>query len=185
MVKHLLGQGLVRADWVGGDAAYGNSPALRQTLQQQAQAYVLDVGPGLQLYQADPTPAGGPVWSGQGRPPRRRRPLGPALALPALAAGLPAATWQTLCYRTGRKGPLVRQAALVPVWRWEDGNGGQAQSLHLLIARELDGTHVKYSRCYAPPGAAALDVGRALYRQVQRYWIERIFQEGKQQLGLH
>ena len=78
LVKHLLGQGLVRADWVGGDAAYGNSPALRQALQQQAQAYVLDVGPGLQLYQAVPTPAGGPVWSDQGRPPRRRP--GPGLA---------------------------------------------------------------------------------------------------------
>ena len=185
LVKHLLGQGVVRADWVGGDAAYGNSPALRQALQQQGQAYVLDVGPGLQLYQADPTPAGPPVWLGQGRPPRRRRPLGPALALPALAAGLPAAAWQTLCYRTGHNGPLVRQAALVPVWRWEDGNGGQAQGLHLLISRELDGTHVKYSLCYAPPGAATLEVGRALYRQMQRYWIERVFQEGKQQLGLH
>ena len=50
MGKHLLGQGLVRADRVGGDAAYGNSPALRQALQRQAQAYVLDVGPGRLLY---------------------------------------------------------------------------------------------------------------------------------------
>lgn len=52
-MAHLLGQGLVQADWVGGDAAYGNSPALRQALQQRGQAYVLDVGPGLQLYLAD------------------------------------------------------------------------------------------------------------------------------------
>ena len=105
--------------------------------------------------------------------------------MPALAAGLPAAAWQTLGCRTGHNGPLVRQAALVPVWRWEDGNGGQAQGLHLLISRELDGTHLKYSRCYAPPGAAALDVGWALYRQMQRDWIERVFREGKQPLGLH
>lgn len=67
---HLLGPGQVRADWVGGDAAYGNAPALRQALQQRGQAYVLDVGPGLQLYQADPTPAAVPAWSGRGRPPR-------------------------------------------------------------------------------------------------------------------
>ena len=38
LVDHVLGQGLVRADWVGGDAAYGNSPALRQALQARAQA---------------------------------------------------------------------------------------------------------------------------------------------------
>ena len=36
LVEHLLGQGLVRADWVGGDAAYGNSPALRQVLQARS-----------------------------------------------------------------------------------------------------------------------------------------------------
>jgi SRSO17 transposase len=64
LVKHLLGLGVVRADWMGGNAAYGNSLALRQALQRQGQVYVLDVGPGLQLYPADPTPAGAPVWSG-------------------------------------------------------------------------------------------------------------------------
>lgn len=55
----------------------------------------------------------------------------------------------------------------------------------MLISRELDGTQVKYSLCYTPPQAPALGVGQALYRQMQRYWIERVFQEAKQQLGLH
>ena len=183
LVEHLLGQGLVRAEWVGGDAAYGNSPALRQTLQQRRQAYVLDVGPGLHLYQADPTPAAGPTWSGQGRPPRRMQPLGTALALAELAAQVPAGAWQTVPYRSGQQGPLVRQAVLRPVWRWESGE--PAQALHLLISRALDGSQVKYSLCYTPPGGPALSVGQALYRQMQRYWIERVFQEAKQQVGLH
>ncbi len=117
LVDHLLGQGLVRANWVGGDAAYGNSPALRQTLQQRGQAYVLDVGPGLHLYLADPTPAATPVWAGRGRPPRRVKPLGTAQALPELAAQVPASAWQAVSYRPGQKGPLVRQAVLMPVWR--------------------------------------------------------------------
>lgn len=184
LVDHLLGQGLVRADWVGGDAAYGNSPALRQALQQRGQAYVLDVGPGLQLYLADPTPATAPAWSGRGRPPRRAQPLGTALALPQVAAQVPATTWQQVSYRPGQKGPLVREAVLLPVWRWEHGEQ-VAQALQLLISRELDGTQVKYSLCYHPPAAPALSVGQALYRQMQRYWIERVFQEAKQQLGLH
>ena len=184
LVEHLLGQGLVRADWVGGDAAYGNSPALRQALQQCGQAYVLDVGPGLQLYLADPTPAVAPAWSGRGRPPRRARPLGTSLALPQVAAQLPATSWQPVSYRPGQKGPLVREAVLVPVWRWEKGEE-QAQALYLLISRELDGTQVKYSLCYSPPATPALGVAQALYRQMQRYWIERVFQEAKQQLGLH
>ncbi|WP_167852283.1 hypothetical protein [Hymenobacter elongatus] len=47
-------------------------------MQQRGQAYVLDVGPGLQVYLADPTPAVAPAWSGRGRPPRRVQPLGTA-----------------------------------------------------------------------------------------------------------
>ena len=47
LVKHLLGSGLVGTDQVGGDAAYGNSPALRQTMEDHQQAYVLDVRLGL------------------------------------------------------------------------------------------------------------------------------------------
>ncbi len=184
LVAQLLDQALVRADWVGGDAAYGNSPALRQALQQRGQAYVLDVGPGLHLYLADPTPAAAPAWSGRGRPPRRPRPLGTALALPQVAAQVPTPAWESVPYRPGQKGPLVRQAVLLPVWRWED-NDTPAQALHLLISREVDGTQVKYSLCYTPPQAPALGVGPALYRQMQRYWIERVFQEAKQQLGLH
>ena len=71
-----------------------------------------------------------------------------------------------------------------PCWRWEKGEQS-AQALHLLIFHELHGTQVKYSLCYCPPAAPALGVGQALYRQMQRYWMERVFQEAKQQLGLH
>ena len=49
LVERLLGGGLVQAEWVGGDAAYGNSPALRKTLEDSGQAYVLarpQPGPG-------------------------------------------------------------------------------------------------------------------------------------------
>ena len=184
LVKHLLGSGLVQADWVGGDAAYGNSPALRQALESRQQAYVLDVGPGLGLHRADPTPAAPPAGTGRGRPPRRLQPTHAAQLLPALAAQVPASAWRRYTYRTGCKGPLQRQAVLLPVWRWEP-ELQQAQALELLISRELDGSQVKYSLCYTPPGGPALAVAQALYRQMQRYWIERVFQEAKQQLGLH
>jgi len=182
--KHLLGSGLVQADWVGGDAAYGNSPALRQTLESRQQAYVLDVGPGLGLHGTDPTPAAPPASSGRGRPARRLQPTQAAQLLPALAAQTPASAWRSYTYRAGRKGPLQREAVLLPVWRWEPAQQ-QAQALQLLVSRELDGSQVKYSLCYTPPGDPALGVAQALYRQMQRYWIERVFQEAKQQLGLH
>ena len=100
---------------------------------------------------------------------------------------MPATAWESVAYRPGHQGPLMRQAVLLPVWRWETDpeHGAAAQALPLRISREPDATQVKYSRCYGPPGAPALRVGQALYRQMQRYWMERVFPEAKQQLGPH
>ena len=84
-----------------------------------------------------------------------------------------------MAYRSGHKGPLVHQAVLLPVWRWETDHerGAAAQALHLLISREPDATQVKYSRCYGPPGAPALRVGQALYRQMQRSGLSACFKK--------
>lgn len=110
----------MRADWVGGDAAYGNSPALRQMPQTSGQAYVLAVGPGRGRHRAQ-----------------------------LLPAQVPASAWRCYTYRMGREGPLRREAVLVPVWRWE-ADQQRAQARQLLISRELDGSRLKYSLCYTP-----------------------------------
>jgi SRSO17 transposase len=206
LVEDLLGSGAVTADWVGGDALYGGSPKLRQALQALGQAYVLDIQPPLHVYAADPTPAAGPVWSGRGRRPKQLQAVGVAASLQAViaAAGVAAAggaaaegeaaegaaaegeaaSWPVYVHRQGTKGPLRRRALLVDVWLWSSDQQ-TAQPLQALVSSELDGSEIKYSLCYRPPGAPALSVLTALQRQMQRYWIERLFQEAKQQLGLH
>jgi SRSO17 transposase len=183
-VEQLLGSGAVRADWVGGDALYGGSPGLRRALQARGQAYVLDIQPTLHVYTTDPTPAASPAWSGRGRPPKRRQPVGVAQAIQTVVAAAARAPWPVYPHREGTKGPLRRRALLVPVWLWQ-ADEQTAQAVELLVSSELDGSEVKYSLCYTPPGAPALTVRTAVQRQMQRYWIERTFQEAKQQLGLH
>ena len=185
LVEQLLGSGSVTADWVGGDALYGGSPGLRRALQARGQAYVLDIQPTLHVYTADPTPVAAAVWSGRGRRPKRRQPVGVAQAIQAVVAAAGASdTWPVYAHRVGTKGPLRRRALLVPVWLWQ-ADEQTAQAVELLVSSELDGSEIKYSLCYTPPGAPALSVLTALQRQMQRYWIERTFQEAKQQLGLH
>ena len=77
---------------------------------------------------------------------------------------------------------LVREAVLKKVWIWKKGTQ-EIEEAELLISRKVDKTEVKYSLCNEPAGE--LSVETALYRQMQRYWIERGFQEIKEQLGLH
>lgn len=173
-------QGIV-ADWVGGDALYGNSPGLRRALVGARQAFVLDVTPEMKAYLVDPIPLlDDRIGLGKklANPRNTIRPV----ALAGVASMLPADRWQPLTHRQGTKGPLTRQAALVKVWLWKPNRTKLPERFWLLISRELDGTEVKFSLCYQPEGEVDLSV--ALARQMQRYFVERAFQDVKEQLGL-
>lgn len=174
---------LISYDWVGGDSIYGNSPDLRSHLIKHAQTFVLDVGSELSVFLNDPKPQVPASQSNRGRQPVRPKTDAARHNLTTVAAGLSADRWQTLVYRRGSKGKLVRSAVLVPVWLWKPDWKSPPQSLHLLISREADGSDVKYSLVYQASGE--VDLLTTLQRQMQRYWVERAFQDSKEQLGLH
>jgi SRSO17 transposase len=179
---------LVSYDWVGGDSIYGNSPDLRAYLLAQKQGFVLDVGSELSVFLADPAPAIPAAKSPRGRQPSRGQTTQVRSSLSAVLAGLQTDQWQTLVYRRGSEGKLVRQAQLVRVWLWKPDWHTPPQALHLLISREVDGSAVKYSLVYEPTGSP--DLLTSLQRQMQRSGraadaVERAFQDSKEQLGLH
>jgi len=175
----------VSFDWVGGDSVYGNSPELRRSLAGQNLAFVLDVGQTLGVYLADPQAFVPEKTTPQGRAPSRfvtqHKPIGLQKLLPTLEKE----RWQQIKYRQGAKGWLCREALLLDVWVWSAQNGEQSEALQLLISRELDGSEVKFSLCWQPPSEQKLDLETALYQQMQRYWVERAFQDVKEQLGMH
>lgn len=177
ILAQLRQQGIV-ADWVGGDALYGNSPELRRALVEAGQAFVLDVTPEMKAYLVDPASQVG-AGKTSTDPRNGLRPV----ALAGLASVLAADRWQPLTHRQGTKGPLIRQAALVRVWLWKPNRPAPPTPYWLLISREMDGTEVKFSLCHQPDGRVDLPV--VLTRQMQRYFVERAFQDVKEQLGMH
>jgi len=181
IIKDLGGN--VSYDWVGGDAQYGNSPTLRAFLQLQGKSFVLDVGEGLGVYLNDPKPYLPIKEEGRGRTPSRYKSDQRPVLLKNLINTITDDQWQTLTYRKGTKGPLKRQAVLLNVWVWHVDYGDKPEVLSLLISRELDGSEIKFSLCFHPQKTFTLP--NALYRQMQRYWVERAFQDVKEQLGLH
>jgi len=179
IIKEL--EGVIEYDWIGGDSIYGNSPELRQSLRELGKAYVMDVGEELQVCLEKPQPYL-PKRVGKGRP-RTNLVIDEAkISLKKLVEEIEAGEWQTIEYREGTKGKLVREAVLKKVWIWKKGTL-EIEEAELLISRKTDQTEVKFSLCNAPQGE--LSVETALFRQMQRYWIERGFQEIKEQLGLH
>lgn len=174
-------EAVIEYDWVGGDSIYGNSPQLREGLRESGKAYVLDVGEELAVCLEKPLPLV-PESSGRGRKPSRYVIAERKINLKKLVEEIEESLWQSLTYRAGTKGRLVREAVLKKVWIWKKGTA-EVEETQLLISRKRDQSEVKYSLCHEPN--KQLSIERALLRQMQRYWIERGFQEIKEQLGLH
>jgi len=173
----------VKYDWVGGDDLYGNSFTLRNHLYEQCQAFVVDVSENLGVYQQKPQLYLPTPKQGRGRKPIRHRCDEKPVQLKKLLSQIPDEDWKVITHRNGTKGPMTRKAYMLPVHIWKPDKGQAIESLQLLISSELDGSEVKYSLCYQPD--ETYDIDTVLYRQMQRYWIERSFQEVKQQLGMH
>ena len=173
----------VTYDWVGGDCIYGNSLVVRQYLYDKKQAFVLDVGEELGVYLEKPDIYLPAKKAGRGRTPTTLVSDTKPVLLKNLIKGIPPADWQTITHRQGTKGDLIRKAVMLDVHIWKPERGTQIESGQLIISTETDGSEVKYSLCYNEEGEMPLET--ALFRQMQRYWIARAFQNVKEQLGLH
>jgi SRSO17 transposase len=173
----------VTYDWVGGDCIYGNSLVVRQYLYDKKQAFVLDVGEELGVYLASPQLYIPVKKEGRGRTPTAYVCDSDPILLKDLIKQIPEQEWQTITHRQGTKGPLIRRATIIDVYIWKPERGAKIESVQLIISTETDGSEIKYSLCYDE--AVKMSLETALFRQMQRYWIERAFQNVKEQLGLH
>ncbi len=173
----------VKYDWVGGDCIYGNSYTLRQHLYSRKQAFVLDVGEDLGVYLECPKLYIPEKKPGRGRDPSKYVCDDKPLSIKHLIKQIPDEQWTTLTHRSGTKGPLVRKAVILDVYIWKAERDSTIESVQLIISTDQDGSEIKYSLCYVPSGK--MDLVTALYRQMQRYWVERAFQNAKEHLGLH
>jgi SRSO17 transposase len=178
----------VTYDWIGGDSIYGNSSQLRQALHRKGKCFVLDTNLSQEVYLSDPAPyvpARKPgAYRGNGRKKSSYASDQQPTTVKALAESLEEAAWETVAYRKGTKGWLSRRVTVVEVYLWKAKrpNDENVEHYRLLLSKRPDGSELKYS--LVNDVKQPLDVKTLLYYQMQRYWIERAFQETKQQLGL-
>ena len=186
MIQQMRGE--VKYDWVGGDSIYGNSKELRQGLQQLEQLFVMDVGENLLVYTQDPAPYIPLSKPGRGRKkssyvsdlePEKTKDLGKQVT---------DFQWKTYTIRQGTKGPLIRKVVVLEVYVWsaKRPTSPKAEKLRLIISCNEDGSEVKYSLTndISLIRTQQLSDWGALYRQMQRYWVERGIQDCKDSLGM-
>ena len=123
-----------------------------------------------------------PEHPGRGRRytvPRLAPGATPAPAVPAVAAALPRATWQTLTVAEGAQGPRIYRFVARPVWEYREGLPGRA--CRLLLRRNLDGSEPRFYLANLPPDTPLRTLAQIA---AVRWVIETDFQIAKGETGL-
>jgi SRSO17 transposase len=180
MVANTRGQG-IRFNWVGIDGFYGEDPAFLRSLDQMGEVFVADVHKDQRIYLEDPDPKVPLSPSRKGRKPKRLKARSQAIRVDKWAEEQPQQSWQRMSLRDTTKGKLIVDILHKRVWLW-DGKEPKAHKWHLIVRREVGSPKtLKYSLSNAK---ADIETERLAYMQGQRYWVERSFQDAKNQCGM-
>jgi SRSO17 transposase len=165
-------------DWVVADAGYGKGPTFCMGLAEAGSRFVVDLHSDFHVYKSNPSPYL-PRQKARGRMPILAKTKKKSIEVKKLA-NLPAESWKTITLRDGTKGPITYQYLQRRVWIWQSGSR-DAHAVSLLIRRNLEGMEYKYSLTNAGEDISMERIAKA---QGQRVFIERAFQDAKQNCGM-
>ena len=161
------------------DALYGSKIDLLWQLVRSKIPFVGDVRGKTSVYLAEPKMKV-PLWSGKGRKFYKKHPTGTSILIQDYAARLKAKDFSLLTIRNGTKGALQARYHKRKVWIHHEPSNSLME-LQLLIRKDADG-EIKYSLGFF--NRKRVTMLRMAKAQAQRAFVERIFEEGKNILGM-
>jgi SRSO17 transposase len=161
---------------------YGHSFELTVELDERELLYVLDVHKDERIYLEEPQIAVPPRTHAKGRTPTAPQADRESIRLDQYCATLSKADWELVTIRKGEKGWLKRHVHVATVWVW-DGEDAHARRRTLVISR-TPGAKPKTTYSVSNGTLEEYTVQDYAYFQAQRYWVERGFDDAKNELGL-
>jgi SRSO17 transposase len=181
MIDENRAQG-IQWDWIGGDGLYGHSYEFTKGLDERELFYVLDVHKDELIYPEEPQIAVPPRTHTRGATPKKLKADRAPMRLDRYCEALTEEAWEIVTIRKSTKGWLRRKVHVATVWVW-DGEEAQACCRTLVITKTLSRTpKTKYSVSNGAQGPYTPK--EYAYFQAQRYWVERCFDDAKNELGL-
>jgi SRSO17 transposase len=181
MIKSNIKLG-VKFDWIGGDGLYGHNTELTRGLDKENLFYVLDVHKDELIYLEKPILSIPPKQGKRGPNPTHRKADKPAMRIDEYYLNLSENQFDSVEIRKTAKGLKFVFAHTVAVWHW-DGEEENARSRTLVITRSVEkNPKVKFS--FSNGGITEYSRGEYAYFQCNRYWVERCFDDAKNELGL-
>jgi len=182
MVVSLRKQG-VRFDFVDGDGLYGNDSKLADALDLMGEIFVFEVHSNQKIYLEEPDISIPPFMGKRGRKPSLSKSKQKTIEVRQYVANVALSCWKEFTIRDTTKGFLKCMALVRKVWIW-DGVSAKAKERLLVVrkTRTPNGVEIKYALTNAKETEYSwLEL---VQMQSQRYFIERAFQESKQELGM-
>jgi SRSO17 transposase len=181
IIDECAGNG-VSFDWIGGDGLYGHSHELTRGLDERGLFFVLDVHKDETVFLEEPLIAVPGPTGKKGRRPKKLKADKAAVRLDGYGKGLSGNDWEKVKIRKTAKGWLKLLVHKCRVWSW-DGKEGSASARTLVITKTMDkNPKIKYS--FSNGGLNEYTTKEYGYFQAQRYWVERTFDDSKNELGL-
>jgi len=168
----------VEFDFIGGDGLYGHNAELTRSLDKLEQFYVLDVHKDELVFLSEPTFAVPERKGNKGRKPTQLQPDIVAIQLQDYIKTLSTKDFTREQIRKTTKGWKYAMVHTVTVWHW-DGKEKHAQKRTLVITRS---EKTKYS--LSNGAKEKYTNNKWAYFQVSRYWVERCFDDSKNELGM-
>lgn len=178
IIKKAITDGL-RFDFVGFDALYGSSFGLLNELDKLRVKFMADIHSGINIYFKDPEPSVPEAKGRKGRKPTALKANAPHTTPKAYCESLKDSNWTLVTFRDGTKGDMQAWFHRKTVWIW-DKEKDYAQKYVLVIRKGIDDGDIKYS--LTNDHHASLKTNA--FRQGQRYFVEKNFKEGKNQVGM-
>jgi SRSO17 transposase len=180
MVFHARKNG-IRFKWVGFDGFYGDNPAFLRQLDNHGEVFVGDIHKDHLIYFENPKPIIPPALSNRGKKPGKLQAQTRSIRVDKWIQKQALGAWKRIAIRDSTKGKIFVDILHRVVWLW-DGKEAEARRWHLVVRREIASPEkIKYSLSNAPFDTPT---ERLAFMQSQRYWVERPFQDAKNQCGM-
>jgi SRSO17 transposase len=181
MLKQDIARG-VEFDWIGGDGLYGHSYELCKAIDELGLLFVLDVHKDEKVFLKEPVFQVPVKKDGRGRAPEKLKSDQPEIRLDKLQEQLSPQDWKLEPIRDSTKGKILLYVYKTEVWSW-DGKEPVARKRTLVITKTTDQTvKIKYS--FSNGGVDEYSHQEYAYFVAQRYWVERTFDNAKNELGM-
>ncbi len=172
-------------DWVGGDGLYGHNYGLGKGLDERNLLFILDVHKDQHIYEQAPKIFVPEKKEGRGRTPSQRQTMSVPIRVDKYAEKVVEKDWEVIKIRKTTKGWLRASMHFKEVWVW-DNEEAAARQRTLIIRKTLDKNDKITDSKYSLSNGSLEDYKKEdfAFFQAQRYWVERNFDDGKNELGM-